>query len=152
MKYYAHLYYIRDSFNPILRAGKLIQWFALDAYVKIEQNRLNYQRAHQVNLRSDSYRITWPVKIAEDHQGTVLSWRLSHIGSPRAIQQSYQEAMAIVARYGKPTRIILGELEAYVYYVHVIEFQERGLLHWLALDNALDNERRKESADSGRSG
>ncbi|ETN75355.1 hypothetical protein NECAME_12431 [Necator americanus] len=42
MKYYAHLFSIRESFSPILHAGKLFQQFAVDAYVKIEQNRLNY--------------------------------------------------------------------------------------------------------------
>lgn len=53
MKYYAYLFSIRDTFNPILHARKLFQQFAVDAYVKIEQNRLNYHRTHQVNLRSD---------------------------------------------------------------------------------------------------
>ncbi|ETN85429.1 hypothetical protein NECAME_06382 [Necator americanus] len=55
MKYYSYLV-VRDSFNAVLHLGKLFQQFAVDAYVKIEQNRLNYHRTHQVNLRSDSYR------------------------------------------------------------------------------------------------
>ncbi|KAL6740116.1 hypothetical protein Aduo_013503 [Ancylostoma duodenale] len=56
MKYYSYLFSIRDTFNPILHARKLFQQFAVDVYVKIEQNRLNYHRTHQVNLRSESYR------------------------------------------------------------------------------------------------
>ncbi|EYB85550.1 hypothetical protein Y032_0296g1695 [Ancylostoma ceylanicum] len=106
MKYYSYLFSVRDTFNPILHARKLFQQFAVDAYVKIEQNRLNYHRTHQVNLRSDSYRGLQDYLSGEDISGPpgnriVLS--SSHIGSPRAMQQSYQDAMAMVARYGKPT-------------------------------------------------
>ncbi|KIH61239.1 hypothetical protein ANCDUO_08493 [Ancylostoma duodenale] len=106
MKYYSHLFSIRDSFNPILRAGKLFQQFAVDAYVKIEQNRLNYQRTHQRDLRSESYRGLQDYLAGEDISGPPgnrIVLASSHIGSPRAMQQSYQDAMAIVARYGKPT-------------------------------------------------
>uniref|UniRef100_A0A7I4YS06 Helitron_like_N domain-containing protein n=1 Tax=Haemonchus contortus TaxID=6289 RepID=A0A7I4YS06_HAECO len=51
-EYYAYLFSIRNSFNPILHAGKLCQQFAVDAYVKIEQNRLNFQRRNQLILSS----------------------------------------------------------------------------------------------------
>ncbi|KAK6751098.1 hypothetical protein RB195_002831 [Necator americanus] len=80
--------------------------FAVDAYVKIEQNRLNYHRTHQVNLRSDSYRGLQDYLAREDNYGPPgnrIVLASSHIGSPRAMQQSYQDAMAIVSRYGKPT-------------------------------------------------
>ncbi|RCN51900.1 hypothetical protein ANCCAN_01988 [Ancylostoma caninum] len=106
MKYYSYLFSIRDSFNPILHAGKLFQQFAVDAYVKIEQNRLNYHRTHQRDLRSDSYRGLQDYLAGEDISGPPgnrIILASSHIGSPRAMQQSYQDAMAIVARYGKPT-------------------------------------------------
>ncbi|EPB69310.1 hypothetical protein ANCCEY_11605 [Ancylostoma ceylanicum] len=106
MKYYSYLFSIRDSFNPILRAGKLFQQFAVDAYVKIEQNRLNYHRTHQRELRSDSYRGLRDYLAGEDNSGPPgnrIILASSHIGSPRAMQQSYQDAMGIVARYGKPT-------------------------------------------------
>ncbi|RCN35395.1 hypothetical protein ANCCAN_18746 [Ancylostoma caninum] len=109
MKYYSHLFSIRDTFNPILHAGKLFQQFAVDAYVKIEQNRLNYQRTHQITLRSDSYRGLQDYLAGEDISGppgSRIVLASSHIGSPRAMQQSYQDAMAIVARYGKPTYLL----------------------------------------------
>ncbi|KAK6013623.1 hypothetical protein OSTOST_21058 [Ostertagia ostertagi] len=105
-EYYSYLLSIRDSFNPILYAGKLFQQFAVDAYVKIEQNRLNFQRRNQLTLRADSYRGLQDYLAGEDNFGppgrrVILS--SSHLGSPRSMQQSYQDAMAIVARYGKPT-------------------------------------------------
>lgn len=36
--------------------GKLYQQFAVDAYVKIEQNSPDYHRQNQQRLRADSYR------------------------------------------------------------------------------------------------
>uniref|UniRef100_A0A7I4YZJ6 Helitron_like_N domain-containing protein n=1 Tax=Haemonchus contortus TaxID=6289 RepID=A0A7I4YZJ6_HAECO len=54
--YCSHLISIRDSFNAILHAGKLFRQFVVDAYVKVEQNRLNFQRKNQMVLRADSYR------------------------------------------------------------------------------------------------
>nr|CDJ88114.1 Protein F59H6.5 [Haemonchus contortus] len=104
--YYAYLFSIRDEFNPILYAGKLCQQFAVDAYVKIEQNRLNFQRRNQLILRRETFRGLQDYLAGDDDNGppgsrVILS--SSHQGSPRAMQQSYQDAMAIVARYGKPT-------------------------------------------------
>ncbi|KAK6735566.1 hypothetical protein RB195_018652 [Necator americanus] len=69
MKYYSHLFSVRQSFNPILHAGKLFQQFAVDAYVKIEQNRLNYKRTDQINLRSNSYRGLHDYLAGEDSHG-----------------------------------------------------------------------------------
>ncbi|EYC34886.1 hypothetical protein Y032_1304g3815, partial [Ancylostoma ceylanicum] len=95
MKYYSHLFSVRDTFNPILHARKLFQQFAVDAYVKIEQNRLNYHRTHQINLRSDSYRGLQDYLAGEDNvgpPGNRIVLASSHIGSPRAMQQSYQDA------------------------------------------------------------
>ncbi|XGW26660.1 hypothetical protein V3C99_007343, partial [Haemonchus contortus] len=105
-EYYAYLFSIRDSFNPILYAGELCQQFAVDAYVKIEQNRLNFQRRNQLILRRETFRGLQDYLAENDNSGppgsrVVLS--SSHAGSPRAMQQAYQDAMAIVARYGKPT-------------------------------------------------
>ncbi|KAK6026601.1 hypothetical protein OSTOST_07420 [Ostertagia ostertagi] len=105
-EYYAYLFSIRDTFNPILYAGKLCQQFAVDAYVKIEQNRLNFHRRNQLILRRDTYRGLQDYLAGDDNFGppgnrVVLS--SSHLGSPRGMQQAYQDAMAIVARYGRPT-------------------------------------------------
>ncbi|PIO73234.1 hypothetical protein TELCIR_04797 [Teladorsagia circumcincta] len=104
--YYSYLFSVRDSFNPILYAGKLCQQFAVDAYVKIEQNRLNYQRQNQLNLRADYYSGLQDYVAGEDANGPPgrrVILPSSYIGSPRSMQQSFQDAMAIVARFGKPT-------------------------------------------------
>ncbi|KAK6751390.1 hypothetical protein RB195_003026 [Necator americanus] len=90
MKYYDHLFSIRESFNPILHAGKLFQPFAVNAYVKIEQNRLNYQRVRQVDLRSDSYRRLQNYLAGEDSDKppvAELSWRLHTLAVRKPMQQ-----------------------------------------------------------------
>nr|CDJ90221.1 uncharacterized protein LOC100908212 [Haemonchus contortus] len=102
---------VRDEFNPLHFAGKLYQQFLVDSYVKIEQNRLNYDRTHQTELRVDSYKglsdyvagdnnITGPPGVRR----VILP--SSFPGSPRAMVQNYQDAMAIVSKYGKPDLFI----------------------------------------------
>ncbi|XGW13313.1 hypothetical protein V3C99_000002 [Haemonchus contortus] len=105
-EYYAYLSSVRDQFNPILYAGKLFQQFAVDAYVKIEQNRLNFTRRNQLRLRSDSYRGLQDYLAGDDFSGPPGARVIlpsSFFGGPRSMMQSYQDAMAIVARHGKPT-------------------------------------------------
>lgn len=56
-EYYNFLLMVREGvFNPIHHGRALFQQFAVDSWVKIEQNRLNYHRTHQAELRSDNYR------------------------------------------------------------------------------------------------
>ncbi|VDL83924.1 unnamed protein product, partial [Nippostrongylus brasiliensis] len=108
MKYYSYLLSIRDGeWNPLLYGGKLLQQFIVDAYVKIEQNRLNYYRTHQKELRLDTYRGLADYVGQEGRDVTGPPGRRIVLGStfkggPRNMQQNYQDAMAIVARHGKP--------------------------------------------------
>ncbi|PIO60100.1 hypothetical protein TELCIR_18411 [Teladorsagia circumcincta] len=74
----------------------------LDCYVRIEQNRLNYDRTHQRELRVETYRgLTDYVAGDMDVEGPPGARRIilpsSFPGSPRAMMQSYQDAMAIVS-------------------------------------------------------
>ncbi|XGW24731.1 hypothetical protein V3C99_006299, partial [Haemonchus contortus] len=55
-EYYSSMIPARDYFNPFHFAGKLHQQYLVDSYIKFEQNRLNYDRTHQAELRVDSYR------------------------------------------------------------------------------------------------
>ncbi|KAK6010959.1 hypothetical protein OSTOST_23967, partial [Ostertagia ostertagi] len=106
-EYYSHMVAVRDGFNPLHFAGKLFQQFLVDCYVRIEQNRLNYDRTHQTELRVDTYRgLTDYVAGDMDIEGPPGARRIilpsSFPGSPRAMMQSYQDAMAIVSKFGKP--------------------------------------------------
>ena len=52
---YSWILATRQNFNAILYAGKLLQQFAVDSFMKIEQNRLNYHRTHQTDYRTGRY-------------------------------------------------------------------------------------------------
>ncbi|VDN19887.1 unnamed protein product [Cylicostephanus goldi] len=104
-EFYSYLFSVRTSFSPLHYASKLLQQFAVDAYVKIEQNRLNYARTHQKELRIDSYHELMDHLASDDaHEpaGQRVILPATFQGGPRAMHQSYQDAMSIVARYGKP--------------------------------------------------
>jgi hypothetical protein len=107
MQYYGYRFAVRDGFNPLLNAGKLTQQFFVDAFVKTEANRLNYLRMNQSKLRVDMYsglldHINSPMEVAGALPGKPVILPSSFQGSPRNMHQNYQDAMAIVRKYGKP--------------------------------------------------
>jgi hypothetical protein len=54
--YYCYKFQMRlGIFNPILFGKRLFQQFAVDTYIKIESNRLDYQRRNQDRIRADLY-------------------------------------------------------------------------------------------------
>lgn len=104
-EYYCHLLQVRANvFNPLLHAGALFQQYVVDSWVKIEQNRLNFHRSNQTALRAEQYQaLTDYMSGARDGPpGKRIILSSSFPGSPRAMVQDYQDAMAIVSRYGKP--------------------------------------------------
>ncbi|KIH45089.1 hypothetical protein ANCDUO_24875, partial [Ancylostoma duodenale] len=109
-EYYAFLLFPRRSFNPILHAGKLMQQFVVDSWVKIEQNRLKYIRQNQAQLRADTYRGLQDFIMADlsdqGPPGRNIVSPATYTGSPRDMIAKYQDAMSIVARYGKPDLFI----------------------------------------------
>ncbi|GBN27558.1 hypothetical protein AVEN_167654-1, partial [Araneus ventricosus] len=97
----------RDIFNPILYGGKLMQQYVVDSYVKVEGNRLNFSRHNQRMLRVESYlgladHINALATEAGIRPGVTVILPSSFIGSPRAMQQNFQDAMSIVRDFGKP--------------------------------------------------
>jgi len=105
LQFYAFRLFDRvDSFNPILFAGKLFHQYLVDSYVKIESNRLDYLRNHQLQLRVDSYRSVqdYVVKSAAAKglpPGRPIILPSTFIGGPRSQAAHYQDAMAICRRY-----------------------------------------------------
>ncbi|XP_021959696.1 uncharacterized protein LOC110855595 [Folsomia candida] len=102
--YYSYLFSIRNQFSPILSGGKLTQQYFVDAYVKAEANDLNYIRHHQGDLRADSYSSLID-HVSEAHDaipGKRIILPSTFEGSPRNMNQKYQDAMTIVRKFGKP--------------------------------------------------
>ena len=96
--------------NYLLLAGMLLQEYIVDAYLKVESGRLNWQRNNQNTLRADLYRGLQDAVEAGDNDMRTLGRRVvlssSFIGGPRAMRQLYQDAMSVVTRHGKPDLFI----------------------------------------------
>ena len=97
-----------DSFNSIHRMGRLFQQYIVDMYAKIEGECLSYLRQNQSQLRAEIYQgLSDVVQNAEGNvEGSNIGKRIilpsSFTGGARYQHQLYQDAMAIVHRFGKP--------------------------------------------------
>ena len=119
---------IRDGENQdyIHQSGKLFQEWICMAWVTIENQRLEYQKQNQKALRADTYK---SVKEAteerlremedlapredaiyrDDHRPAMIGRKIlcsSFQGGPRWYNTKFQDAMAIVRKYGKPDYFI----------------------------------------------
>ncbi|CAN1242019.1 ATP-dependent DNA helicase PIF1 [Linum perenne] len=155
-EYYCfRLQYRRDEGNTLIRGGKALQHFCIDAFTTIEQNRLTYLRFNQKKLRSDIYKGLHDAL----NRGDLDSRNLGRIinpstftGSVRYMQQLYLDAMAVCHFHGNPDLFITFTCNAQwpeliqafrddvgphsedkpmlvARGMHTVEFQKRGLPH-----------------------
>ncbi|XP_057296296.1 uncharacterized protein LOC130625260 [Hydractinia symbiolongicarpus] len=107
LQYYTYRSAAREYFSPIHYGKKLFQQYCVDSYFKVEGNNLNYIQANQTNLRVDSYEglVDHLNARAEERglqPGRIVVLPSSFQGSPRATAQNYQDAMAVIGKFGKP--------------------------------------------------
>ncbi|GBM02968.1 hypothetical protein AVEN_269877-1 [Araneus ventricosus] len=135
LQYYAYRLSQRNGFSILHSSGKLFQQYIVDAYVKTEGSRLHFLRQNQKDLRIELYRKLLDALECRALNENIRTGKLiilpsSFQGSPRHMQQNYQDAMAMVRKFELLEDIckhgIFGTVLAYIY---VIEFQKRGLLH-----------------------
>uniref|UniRef100_A0A914PYP6 Helitron helicase-like domain-containing protein n=1 Tax=Panagrolaimus davidi TaxID=227884 RepID=A0A914PYP6_9BILA len=87
------------------------QWL-VDTALKVLKDRVNYLKTHQKQLLRDSYANIdeFMKKFGQDNNAQSIGAKFilpsSHPGSPRNMEQLYQDAMAIVRRFGKPDLFI----------------------------------------------
>ncbi|MCO5553366.1 hypothetical protein L7F22_006887 [Adiantum nelumboides] len=112
-EYYAYRLQVRLDTNAcLLRGGRLLQQFMVDAYCTIEDCRLSWVRNHQHTLRAKLY--AGLIDMARSNEGDILGQSVgrrivlpsSFTGGPRHMYQLYQDAMAIVRAKGKPDLFI----------------------------------------------
>ncbi|CAF4797531.1 unnamed protein product, partial [Rotaria sp. Silwood2] len=111
LQFYSYRLAIRQTFSTIHYAGKLFQEYIVNAYVTAKQNRLAFHRQNQKALRVELYQglmdhLANEAVIEGLKPGRVIILPSSFQGGPRAMQQNYQDAMAIVRKYGKPDLFI----------------------------------------------
>lgn len=110
MNYYSHQLMIRsDQHNHALKCRALLNQFVVDMYAKIEAERLRYLRMNQTSLRVDDY-IHLHDAIRNDgnaeNVGQLVILPSTFTGSPRHMHGYAQDAMAIVAKSGRPDLFI----------------------------------------------
>jgi hypothetical protein len=108
-QFYSYMLFSRDRvFNPLLYAGKLLQQYIVDSWLKIEMNRLNYIKQNQRQLRLDTIQNLQDYMLGDDDvpPGRNIILAASFTGGPRYMIGQYQDAMSIVSKYGKPDLFI----------------------------------------------
>ncbi|CAL8141391.1 unnamed protein product [Orchesella dallaii] len=106
-EYFSYRLSARHEFNPLLNAEKLTQQYIVDAYIRAEANDLSYIRTHQPQLRAEKYshlvdHLNNDADGSQNKPGIAIILPSSFQGSPRNMHQHYQDAMAIVTKFGKP--------------------------------------------------
>ncbi|XP_057310670.1 uncharacterized protein LOC130648632 [Hydractinia symbiolongicarpus] len=170
LQYYTYRVAVRENFSPIHYGKKLFQQYCVDSYVKVEGNNLNYIRANQTNLRVDSYEgladhLNARAEERDLQPGRIVVLPSSFQGSPRAMAQNYQDAMAVIGQraHDRPDLVsrvfklklnellkdvtergVLGKTVSHVY---VIEFQKRGLPHCHLLLHLDPNDKLRDADD-----
>ena len=79
----------------------------MDTHVKTEASQLDYIQKNQCYLRVEYYQglmdhLQSEAELQNMQPGKMVILPSSFQGSPRAMQQNYQDAMAIIAKFGKP--------------------------------------------------
>jgi hypothetical protein len=111
LQFYSYRLAVRAIFSPLFYGGKLLQQYIVDSYVKTEAGRLDFIRRRQKDLRVELYQglmdhIHSQAEQQNLNPGKIVILPSSFQGSPRAMQQNYQDAMAVVAKYGRPDLFI----------------------------------------------
>jgi len=108
--YYAYLINERLGYdNTIIKGGHLYRKFLVDAFVNIEEDRLDYIRANKKNLHVEVYKGIHEVVLKGDIKGSSIGKIIvpsSLTGSPYYMIKNYQDVMAIYRTYGNPDLFI----------------------------------------------
>ncbi|KAK9688716.1 hypothetical protein RND81_09G006000 [Saponaria officinalis] len=96
--------------NMLLRAGRCLQQYVVDMYVKIENTRLDFFRKNQDTIRAELYQGLLDTVEAGENCAANIGRRVilppTYIGGPRDMRKRYLNAMDLVQRYGKPNLFV----------------------------------------------
>ena len=101
---------VRQNISVLLRAKWLFQQYLVDAYCKIETERLQFLRREQTALRADCYQDLRDAILDGDGDPNNVGRRIilpsSFTGGPRYMHERQQDAMSYVRKYGHPDLFI----------------------------------------------
>ena len=109
--YYRYRLHLRSTEAPDrFLAGRLFQQYIVDAWACCDQNKLSWIKNHQGLLRSDLYNGLSDAILETEIDARTLGQRIilpsSYTGGDRYMMQLFQDSMAIVRHFGKPTLFI----------------------------------------------
>jgi len=98
------------EFNTTLRGCRLFQQYVVDAWATIDQCILKWIFHNQTEIQADLYAGNADTAAISDATGNQLGKRIvlpsNYIGSDRFMQAIFQDAMAVVGHYGRPSLFI----------------------------------------------
>jgi len=99
-----------DEPATLMRSQRLFQQFVVDAWAACDQNKLNWLRTNQAKLRTDLYNgladVLQQGDVNPEEVGRRVVLPSSYVGGDRFMQQLYQDSMALVRHFGKPSLFI----------------------------------------------
>jgi hypothetical protein len=109
--YYRYYLHPRSGQTTVpFRYYRLFQQYVVDIWAIYDQARLAWIRNNQTQLRAELYSSVADVVLGNNDAKAPVGRRTvlpsSYLGSTRFVSQCYQDSMAIVRRYGRPTLFI----------------------------------------------
>ncbi|RIA04389.1 hypothetical protein BRARA_K01375, partial [Brassica rapa] len=106
-EFYAYQIQTRPSEGmTIIKGGRLLHQYIVDAYVAVETERLRFLSLNQKKLRADLYNNVCDAVETGDADATQVGKKIilpsSFTAGPRYMSEKYQDAMAICRWYGNP--------------------------------------------------
>lgn len=100
-----------DERSALFYGCRLFQQYVVDAWAICDQSKLQWLRYNQKNIRADLYKgLADAVLGRQDVDAAAIGRRVilpsSHLGGDRFMQQLFQDSMAIVRHFGRPTLFI----------------------------------------------
>ncbi|XP_071057338.1 uncharacterized protein [Onthophagus taurus] len=110
-EFYKYRLQCREEFSILHNSGKLFQQYIVDAWVRAEASELWYLKQNQERFRLVSAdvvrrRLEDQCRGTDTRIGKIWVLPTSHTGSIRYKNRKYLEALAMVARHGKPDLFI----------------------------------------------
>ncbi|CAO3656219.1 unnamed protein product [Mucor hiemalis] len=105
-QFYNHRLQTRPNTSMLFNFGRLFHLYIVDMYCKIESRRLYFLRTQQNILRSELYSGLADAQLSDSMDQVSIGKRVilpaSYTGSPRAMHELQQDAMAVVRALGNP--------------------------------------------------
>ena len=96
--------------TTLFQAARFFQQYVVDAFAVVDQVKLDWIRMHQSQIRADLYNGLADAIVQDEVDASALGRRIvlpsSFLGSDRFMQQLFQDLMAIIRYFGKPTLFI----------------------------------------------